>query len=102
MLLLGVGYDRNTSFHLAEARSPHAQDVRAGAPIKVNGERIWQWYIEKELPDHLFNLAQIGMAFEASGQTVVGQVGSAPARLFSQRRAVDFATKWIDQMAATV
>jgi aminoglycoside 3-N-acetyltransferase len=101
VLLLGVGYDRNTSFHLAEARSPHAQDVRAGAPIKVNGERIWQWYIEKALPDHLFSLVQIGTAFEASGQTLVGRVGSAPTRLFSQRHAVDFATKWIDRMAAS-
>jgi len=100
VLLLGVGFDRNTSFHLAESRSLAAREVRTGAPITVHGQRKWQWYMEKELPEELFDLVQIGRSFETTGQVTIGKVGSAEARLFGQRAAVDFASTWIDDRVA--
>jgi len=40
VLLLGVGYDSNTSFHLAEYRTPGPPIVAQGAPILDSGRRV--------------------------------------------------------------
>lgn len=93
VLLLGVGYDCNSSFHLAEYRAPGSKHLVAGASILDGGRRLWKSYT-----DILFDVESfpaIGAAFEEAGHLRVGRVGSAEARLFSQRRAVDFAQKWI-------
>lgn len=93
VLLLGAGYDSNTSFHLAEYRAPGAKLVEQGAPITVQGARRWQTYQEIEMAEETF--AELGRAFEASGQVQSGRVGSGQARLFRQRDCVDFAVPWI-------
>lgn len=93
VLLLGVGYNRNTSFHLAEYRAPGSRQERQGAAVFVNGERVWKWFVDIETDSDLF--PAIGEAFEATGRVTVGKVGSATARLFSQVEAVDFAEKWL-------
>ncbi len=95
VLLLGVGYNNNTSFHLAEYRTPGAIPTTAGAPIFHDGQRVWASYNDIELDDSMFG--ELGVAFEDAGTVHIGQVGSATARLFSQREAVDFATGWIAQ-----
>src|SRR5205085_1163160 len=41
VLLLGVGYESNTSFHLAEYRVPAARETEHGAPILDDGQRVW-------------------------------------------------------------
>ena len=92
ILLLGVGYDRNTSFHLAEYRIPGAREVRLGSPIYENSQRIWKWYRDIELDETIF--PTIGIELEHAGQVSMGNVGSATARLFPQRPAIDFATEW--------
>ena len=93
VLLLGVQYDRNTSFHLAEYRAGEAEEYETGAPMYEDGQRVWKRYRDIVYHDETF--AEIGETFEASGQVRIGQVGSATARLFSQPAAVDFATDWI-------
>lgn len=93
VLLMGVGYDRSTSFHLAEYRVPSpVQDIR-GAPLYQEGHRLWKWYTDIEFHDDLFPL--LGREFEAGGEVVIGQVGSADCRLFSQPAAVDYAVDWL-------
>ncbi len=93
VLLLGVGYDSNTSFHLAEYRLPNPKPSRQGAPIVENGRRVWKEFDDIEINDDPFG--QIGADFEAAGSVLEGKVGSAVSRLFSQRKAVDFALQWL-------
>jgi aminoglycoside 3-N-acetyltransferase len=92
ILLLGVGYNRNTSFHLAEYRISGAQEVRLGSPIYENGQRVWKWYRDIDLDETIF--PTIGSELEQTGQVKIGHVGLAVARLFPQGSAIDFATAW--------
>ena len=93
VLLLGVGYNNNTSFHLAEYRAPGAASATLGAPLFENGQRVWRSYHDIEIDADVF--AQLGAAFEQVHAVPIGTVGSATARLFRQQPAVDFATQWI-------
>ncbi len=94
VLLLGVDYDSNTPFHLAEYRAPGAQRRIGGAPIMVNGRSRWTTF-----PDIEFNgnatFAAIGKAFDETGLVRMGQVGAASCRLYPIRAGVDFAQNWI-------
>lgn len=93
VLLLGVGYGNNTSFHLAEHRASGSEVVTAGAPILRNGRREWVTYRDIAYDDEPFE--QIGAEFEQAHPVRVGRVGSALTRLFAQRPAVDFAQHWL-------
>lgn len=93
VLLLGVGYDRNTSFHLAEYRAGTRPRVETGAAFMHDGERIWGTFRDIEFGDEVF--PAIGQDFDESGLVKIGRVGSAPARLFDQGSAVDFAGTWL-------
>lgn len=95
VLLLGVGFDRATCFHLAEARSPSTLEVTAKAPVLRDGKRVWASFL-----DHLYNdrdFAEIGRAFEAAHPVARGLVGAAEARLFPLAPAVDFALAWMKE-----
>lgn len=93
VLLLGVGYDRNTSFHLAEYRAPGAVETTLGSPLIEDGKRVWKNYPDIEIDSDIF--PEIGTDFEKTDSVYIGKVGSATARLFSQRQGVDFATAWL-------
>ena len=93
VLLLGVGYNRNTSFHLAEYRVPGRQREDQASAILKGGVRVWQTYRDIELDSEQF--PAIGADFEQNGAVTIGAVGSAMARLFPQRDAVDFARDWM-------
>jgi aminoglycoside 3-N-acetyltransferase len=93
VLLLGVGFGNNSSFHLAEYRNPAAPATLQGAPVIENGQRVWKSYRDIEIDDSPF--PEIGAAFEQAGEVRLGRVGSAAARLFRQRPAVDFALRWL-------
>jgi aminoglycoside 3-N-acetyltransferase len=93
VLLLGVSYDRNTSFHLAEYRVPGNKPFRGGAPVIENGLRVWKEY--DDIDFNMDDFLEIGEAFERVRPVLVGMVGSAAARCFNQRDAVDFAMSWM-------
>jgi aminoglycoside 3-N-acetyltransferase len=93
VLLLGVGYDRCTSLHVAEYRAPGAIEIHQGAPILEQGQRIWKTFKDIELDADIF--PTIGKEFERTGLVKIGKVGSAEVRLFPQRPAIDFATQWL-------
>lgn len=98
VLLMGVGYNRCTSFHLAESRSSHATQPWQGAAIWQNGQRIWQTFTEKMIDDAVeLYFDKIGVDYEQTGQVQIGHLGSAESRLFRQRPAVDFALDWFEQ-----
>lgn len=96
VLLLGVEYDSNTSFHLAEYRAGRNKLSLSGSPVVRNGRRQWITYDDIEFHDELF--PQIGADMEDQTDIVtIGQVGSATGRFYNQRAGVDFATNWLSR-----
>jgi aminoglycoside 3-N-acetyltransferase len=94
VLLLGVPYANNTSFHLAEYRSHIRTHLYEEAPIREGGRRVWKSYRDIDYSNSEFET--IGAAFEKEGHVTRGFVGLAESRLFSQKQAVDFAQKWYE------
>lgn len=92
VLLIGVDFESNTSFHLAENRLPEPTVVRAAAPIMENGERKWAEYSEVDFQTDLFG--EMGARFEETGAVTVKKVAASACRLFKQRACVDFAVDW--------
>ena len=100
VLFIGVGYDRNTSFHLAEYRI-HETPLRTTATLVVeDGVREWRSYEQIEGMNDEW-LRELGAAFEAEHEVNVGRVGLAECRLFSQTAAVDFAIGWLREKWAS-
>jgi aminoglycoside 3-N-acetyltransferase len=96
VLLIGVGFGNNTSFHLAEDRARGSKTYQEGSPIiNADGNRIWQWYEEVNWDDAPFT--EIGTDFESTGAVRIGKVGLATTRLFKQKPAVDFAVSWLEK-----
>ncbi len=87
-MLLGAGYGSCTSFHLAEYRTGNARAARNGAPVMSGGRRVWASFDDVELRSDLFE--ELGVEFERRCPVRRGRVGSAEARVFSQRTAVDY------------
>lgn len=99
VLLLGVDYRSNTSFHLAEYRLPAAREIQQSASMLEDGCRVWKAYREIEVNSDPFQ--KLGADFERHIPIAKGKVGSAEARLFSQRAAVDFALDWLGRRQGT-
>lgn len=94
VLLLGVGFDRCTAFHLAEYRLPGRATRLFASVMPTPAGREWIMYEAVDLDDRDF--PALGAAFEAhSGSVRHGRVGAATSRLFPLREAVRFATQWI-------
>ncbi len=89
VLLLGTG--NNTSLHLAEVRAGEQPTVSFSGPVLVEGERQWVTFDECDYNEATF--PPMKAAFEDSGAVTVGNVGSATAKLMSQRALVDFAVQ---------
>jgi aminoglycoside 3-N-acetyltransferase len=95
VLMLGVGYDTNTSLHLAEWRQQEP-------PLHVTGSSIRQadgsgrWVTWTDIAENEDDFETIGAEFEAATNGAkVGRVGNATARLMAQRALVDYATRWM-------
>ncbi len=93
VLLLGVGYDSCTSFHLAETLIDKMPKERVGAAILENGKRCWKWFDDYDYDTEDFEL--IGKAFEEKYNVQKGKVGNAECRLFNMKDGVDFAKEWL-------
>jgi aminoglycoside 3-N-acetyltransferase len=96
VLLLGVGHGNNTSLHLAEHRANYSSKkvIQSGAPILIEGKRVWQTFDDIETDDNDFET--IGMTFaEEAGLERKGKIGQGEARLLPQRELVDFAVDWM-------
>lgn len=97
VLLLGVGFGNNTSFHLSEYRIDRRTEIEQGAAVQEGEGSVWRVYKDIELNDAVF--PELGAAFEQTGWVTRGLVGSAQALLFPQRPAVDFAAEWLTHAA---
>lgn len=94
VLLLGVGYDRCTAFHLAEYRQDGPMPRRENACVVLaSGRRQWVRYVGARLDASDF--PQLGADFERdTGFVRCAQVGAATARLLPVREAVAYARHW--------
>ncbi len=97
VLLIGVGYDKNTSLHLADARAeyPSKHNCTEHSAIMESGKRVWKAY------DTLFvdgeDFVRIGEAFEKACKVRKAPLGNGMITFMRQRELVDFAVKWIEK-----
>lgn len=95
VLLLGVGFDVLTAFHLAEYRVAEPPRRRYRCVVRPEGaDRTWWEYEDVLLDDGDFE--KLGDAFERDTDAVsVIPFGSGTARLLRLRDAVDYAVEWL-------
>lgn len=97
VLLIGVGYDKNTSIHLADVRAEYSgkHNCTEHSAIMENGKRVWKAY------DTLFvdgeDFAEIGKAFEIECTVQKATLGNGVVTFMKQRELVDFAVRWIEE-----
>ncbi|MGX9885136.1 aminoglycoside N(3)-acetyltransferase [Streptomyces sp. NPDC002276] len=100
VLLVGVGYEVCSAFHLAEYRTttdPPSREYRC--VVLRDGRRVWTSYKDVDLDDSDFGA--LGAAYEAHDAALAapalrhGQLGDADARLLPLRAAVEFAVGWL-------
>jgi aminoglycoside 3-N-acetyltransferase len=98
VLLMGVGFDRNTSLHLAEHRAdwPGKRTVAQGSAMWVDGQRRWVTFAMLDYDGDDF--VKIGEDYANSGLPFRrGKLGSGQGQLMPQPALVDFAARWISQ-----
>jgi aminoglycoside 3-N-acetyltransferase len=94
ILLLGVGYQSCTAFHLAEYRYAEKPPMRwYSCLVMEEGKPIWLRYQDVVLDDGEFE--NIGKSLEDKIPVAVGAVGEAQSRLLPVPLAVDFARDWL-------
>ncbi len=96
VLLIGVGYDKNTSLHLADARAnyPSKHLSWEGSAMMVDGMRQWVRYETLYVDGEDF--LAIGEAFEREHPVHQTTLGNAVIRCMDMRKLVDFAVDWIE------
>lgn len=96
VLLIGVGYDKNTSLHLADVRAeyPGKHDCTEYSAIMENGERVWKAYETLFVDGEDFE--EIGKAFEHNCSVNKQLLGNGTITFMKQRELVDFAIKWME------
>ncbi|MGW7265885.1 AAC(3) family N-acetyltransferase [Streptomyces sp. NPDC054842] len=95
VLLLGVGYDVCTAFHLAEYRTPGRPRVTYSCVVAAPPPQGRRWYQYRDVLLDSSPFGELGEAYEATGAVHRRQVGSADARLFRLAPAVDYAVEWL-------
>ena len=97
VLLMGVGYDKNTSLHLADVRAdyPGKHMVTEHSAVLEDGNRVWKSYETLYVDGEDFT--QIGEAFEAQHRVAKAPLGNSWIVLMKQRELVDFAVEWIEK-----
>ena len=97
VLLIGVGYDKNTSLHLADARAeyPGKHTTMEHSAVMVNGKREWTAYETLYVDGEDFE--EIGAAFEKLKKPAREALGNGSVCLMRQRDLVDFAVEWIQE-----
>jgi aminoglycoside 3-N-acetyltransferase len=97
VLFIGVDYDKNTSFHLAEYKANYKGKtfITEHAPIAEDGKRVWKEYRDILFEDEDFGY--IGNDYEKENSVNVGYIGKAKSKLIPQREMVDFAVKWMEK-----
>ena len=96
ILLLGVGYSKNTSLHLAECKAnyPAKAQFKNGFPVIEHARKTWKEYDDIDYDTDDFE--EIGRRYEQECGIHTGKVGNALCKLMKQRSLVDFAVTWME------
>lgn len=97
VLLIGVGYDKNTSIHLADYRAnyPGKHNCIEHSAVMEQGRRVWKAYETLFVDGEDFE--EIGRAFDAAGNSTKTTLGNGTLTFMRQREIVDFAVDWIEK-----
>lgn len=97
VLLIGVGYDKNTSLHLADAKAnyPGKHTCIEHSAVMEGGQRVWKAYETLYVDGEDF--CEIGEAFEKQYPVRKMVLGGGEISLMRQRELVDFALQWIER-----
>jgi aminoglycoside 3-N-acetyltransferase len=92
VLLLGVGFNVCTTFHLAEYRVPTPMAEYSCAILTAEGRK---WTTYTDIATNSDDFATLGAAYEQTATLHRGPVGTADSRLFPAAEAITFATGWL-------
>ncbi|KOG30561.1 aminoglycoside N(3)-acetyltransferase [Streptomyces resistomycificus] len=98
VLLLGVGFETCSAFHLAEYRQPGAVRRRYDCRVMTDDGPRWMGFVDVDLDDSDFGALGSWLESGASGgrgPVARGRIGAADSRLFPLRWAVDTAADWM-------
>lgn len=97
VLQIGVGYDKNTSIHLADARANYKSKHNCieYSAIMENDKRVWKAYETLFVDGEDFE--EIGKAFEENCSVNKANLGNGILTFMKQRDIVDFAVRWIEK-----
>ena len=93
VLLLGVGFDKCTAFHLAEYRLPGAVVEENSFAVMGEEGRVWMTVNDVAVSDEGFE--ELEAEFERVGSVKRGNIGGADAKLFGLADAVEFSQRWL-------
>ncbi len=97
VLLIGVGYDKNTSLHLAETRAnfPGKKFTNESSAIMINGKREWVTYRTQAVDDSDF--IELGKAYDEEHGIKINKVGQGDVRFLRQKHLVDWSVQWMEK-----
>jgi aminoglycoside 3-N-acetyltransferase len=93
VLLLGVGFDACTAFHLAEYRLPAPPRREHSCAMRTATGREWITYTD--VATNSDDFGPLGAAYEPTATVSRGWVGRADTRLFPASEAIAFAVGWL-------
>lgn len=98
VLMLGTGYDTNTSFHLGEYRAAYRGKKELRPTAKVPGEHGPEWRKFSDINFDSEDFERLGADFDTEKASGIrrGRIGRAECRLVRQRSMVDYAVRWLE------
>ncbi|KPI15863.1 HEXXH motif domain containing protein [Actinobacteria bacterium OK074] len=94
VLLLGVGHEVCTAFHLAEYRVP-GRPWRTYDCVVGDGRGGREWYHYRDVTLDASPFGELGREYERVTAVARGRVGAADSRLLELAPAVAYATRWL-------
>jgi aminoglycoside 3-N-acetyltransferase len=93
ILLIGVGFNRCTALHFAEAQVDNRRVTKNRFPVLKDGKRVWV-EVSDMADDNNTHFPIVGDQFIKSGRALLGLIGCAESILFPMRELVNFASEY--------
>ncbi|MBN2617038.1 MAG: AAC(3) family N-acetyltransferase [Spirochaetales bacterium] len=97
VLLVGVGFNKNTSLHVAEAKASYKSkhNIKESSAIFINGKREWVTYSTLNVDDQDFLEMESDYLSDYPQKETF--IGNAKTMLLPQLELIDWAVKWIEK-----
>ena len=93
ILLLGVGFESCSAFHVAEAITGMPPKERIGSPMMVDGQRQWVWF--EDFAYDADDFADIGQTLVEAGLTTTRPLGNTQVIVVDIKVAIDTAITYM-------